>query len=48
MREGGHLESFHNIYLFSDKMKLFVALASLSVALVVAEDGACYTHVNVR
>jgi len=27
-------------------MKLFVALASLSVALVVAEDGACYTHVN--
>ena len=28
-------------------MKLFLALASLSVALVVSEDGACYTHVNV-
>merc|ERR1712168_950520 len=28
------------------KMQLFLALASLSAALVVAEDGACFSHVN--
>ena len=28
-------------------MKLFLALASLSAALVAAEDGACFSHVNV-
>merc|ERR1712025_1375629 len=27
-------------------MKLFLALASLSAALVAAEDGACFSHVN--
>jgi len=32
--------------LLQEKMHLFLALASLSAALVVAEDGACFSHVN--
>merc|ERR1711872_592863 len=37
---------FHRQQLVLKKMQLFLALASLSSALVVAEDGACFSHVN--